>query len=83
MYLSISTEMQNQMTIHKAGTDDPSDPLLNPAHILMGKNARNEEMADKFAQWAISPKGQSVTTSFEKNGQQLYTAAHASETAQF
>ncbi|KAJ5460279.1 uncharacterized protein N7458_001831 [Penicillium daleae] len=82
-YLSISTELQNQTTIYKAGTDDASDPLLNPAHILIGKGVRNEEMADKFAQWAISAEGQKVITSFKKNGQQLYTAAPDNKTAQF
>lgn len=82
-YLSISTELQNQTTIYKAATDNASDPLLNPAHILIGKGAKNEKMADQFTQWAISAEGQKVITGFKKNGQQLYTAAPANKTAQF
>ncbi|KAF7717964.1 Uncharacterized protein PECH_004666 [Penicillium ucsense] len=82
-FLSISRELQNQTTIYKAATDDPSDPLLNPAHILIGKGAKNEKMADEFTQWAISADGQQVITSFKKNGQQLYTGAPANKTAQF
>ncbi|KAJ5380344.1 uncharacterized protein N7496_002772 [Penicillium cataractarum] len=82
-YLSISTDLQSQTTIYKAGTDDSADPLLNPAHILIGKGARNEKMADRFAQWAISDEGQMVITGFKKNGEQLYTAAPENKTAQF
>ncbi|CEO60244.1 hypothetical protein PMG11_04881 [Penicillium brasilianum] len=82
-YLSISTQLQNQTTIYKAGTDDAADPLLNPAHILIGEGAKNERMADRFAQWAISDEGQKVITGFKKNGEQLYTAAPENKTAQF
>lgn len=82
-YLSISAELQNQTAIYKAGMDDAADPLLNPAHILIGMGAENEEMADRFTRWAISEEGQEVITGFKKNGQQLYTAAPANKTAQF
>jgi ABC-type tungstate transport system permease subunit len=75
--------MQAKTTVYKAGTDDASDPLLNPAHILIGVGAKNEDMADRFAQWAISDEGQEVVTGFKKNGRQLYTAAPANKTAQF
>jgi ABC-type tungstate transport system permease subunit len=82
-YLSISVELQNRTTVYKAATDDAEDPLLNPAHILIGKGAENEEMADRFARWAIGEEGQEVITGFKKNGQQLYTAAPVNKTAQF
>lgn len=82
-YLSIPRSLQNQTVIYKAATDDAADPLLNPAHILIGKDAKNEEMADKFTKWAISAEGQKVITSFKKNGQQLYTGSPANKTAQF
>lgn len=74
-HLSLPTGWQNRTVIYKAGTDDPSDPLLNPAHILIGVDADHAAMAEKFAQWAISSAGQNVTTGFKKNGEQLYTAA--------
>ncbi|KAJ5779390.1 hypothetical protein N7457_007110 [Penicillium paradoxum] len=82
-FLSIDPEMQNRTTIYKAATDAPSDPLLNPAHMLVGKGAENEKMADRFAQWVISAEGQKVIVGFKKNGQQLYTAAPSNKTAQF
>ncbi|OGE50191.1 hypothetical protein PENARI_c018G00572 [Penicillium arizonense] len=82
-YLSISTVLQNQTTIYKAATDEASDPLLNPAHMLVGKNAKNEKTADQFVQWVISDEGQNVITGFKKNGQQLYTEAPANKTAPF
>jgi ABC-type tungstate transport system permease subunit len=82
-YLSIPTELQSKTVIYKAASDDAEDPLLNPAHILIGVGAMNEEMADRFARWAISDEGREVITGFKKNGQQLYTAAPANKTAQF
>ncbi|KKK14383.1 hypothetical protein P175DRAFT_0436178 [Aspergillus ochraceoroseus IBT 24754] len=82
-YLSISPELQNQTVIYKAATDDASDPLLNPAHMLVGARAKNGKMADAFTQWVVGSEGQSVITSFTKNGQQLYTAAPANKTAPF
>ncbi|KAJ5476374.1 hypothetical protein N7475_002103 [Penicillium sp. IBT 31633x] len=82
-FLSIDAELQNQTSIYKAATDAPSDPLLNPAHMLVGRGAENEKMADRFARWVISAEGQKVIVGFKKNGQQLYTAAPANKTAPF
>lgn len=82
-FLSINSELQNQTTIYKAATDAPSDPLLNPAHMLVGRGAENEKMADRFARWVISAEGQRVIVGFKKNGQQLYTGAPADKTAPF
>lgn len=82
-YLSISTELQSKTVIYQAGSDDAEDSLLNPAHILIRVGAENEEMADKFTEWAISDGGQEVIIGFKKNGQQLYTAAPDNKTAQF
>ncbi|KAF3389183.1 Tungstate-binding protein TupA [Penicillium rolfsii] len=82
-YLSLPTALQNKTVIYKAGTDDALDPLLNPAHMLIAVGAENEEMAERFARWAVSNEGQEVITDFKKNGQQLYTAAPARKLAQF
>lgn len=82
-YLSIPTGLQSKTVIYKAASDDAEDPLLNPAHILIGVGARNEEMADRFARWAVGDEGQGVITGFKKNGLQLYTAAPANKTAPF
>lgn len=72
-YLSIEQNAASRAVIFKASTDEPSDPLLNPAHILVGKNAKHEKMADKFAQWFIGFDGQRFITDLKKNGRQLYT----------
>ena len=74
-FLSVPTNLTSQAVIYKAASDDASDPLLNPAHLLIGTKASNGDMALKFAQWAIGPKGQAVITGFKKNGQQLYSGA--------
>lgn len=59
----------------KIGTDDEDDPLLLPGHLLVGNKARNATLAQQFAAWAISARGQSVVTGFKKNGTQLYSGA--------
>lgn len=60
-----------------------TDPLLNPAHMLIGKKATNGKVADAFAKWVISSEGQAVITGFKRNGQQLYTGAPTNKTAPF
>jgi len=58
------------------GKDDEKDPLLNPAHILVGKDAKNKAMANSFADWMIKEDGgQKVIKGFQKNGYDLYTGA--------
>ncbi|KAF2626047.1 extracellular solute-binding protein family 1 [Macroventuria anomochaeta] len=59
----------------KVGTDSKDDPLLLPGHLLVGRKARNATLAQQFAAWATSARGQSVVTGFKKNGQQLYSGA--------
>jgi ABC-type Fe3+ transport system substrate-binding protein len=67
--------MANRTVIYKAGSDDASDPLLNPAHLLIGAKAPSSKRAVAFAEWVISDRGQSVIAGFEKNGQKLYSPA--------
>ncbi len=67
--------MANRTVIYKAGTDDASDPLLNPAHLLVGAKARNPDRAVAFAEWVVSDRGQSVIAGFQKNNQNLYSPA--------
>jgi ABC-type tungstate transport system permease subunit len=74
-YLSLSPELANQTVIYKAATDNATDPLLNPAHLLVGKKAQNITVAYQFANWCVSRNGQKVITDFKKNGQQLYSGA--------
>ncbi|MCJ1474352.1 hypothetical protein MMC13_003010 [Lambiella insularis] len=53
-YLSIDSSLQSQATIFKASTDNATDPLLNPAHLLVGAKAAHPTIADKFAKWLNS-----------------------------
>jgi ABC-type tungstate transport system permease subunit len=74
-FLSLPTNLTSQIVIYKASTDDADDPLLNPAHLLIGSGAQNAETAQEFADWLVSPIGQKVITDFTRNGQQLYSPA--------
>jgi ABC-type tungstate transport system permease subunit len=74
-YLSLPANVTGGMAIYKASTDDEDDPLLNPAHLLIGNKARNATFAKKFAEWAVGASGQSVVTNFKKGGVQLYSGA--------
>ncbi|KAH7384012.1 extracellular solute-binding protein family 1 [Pyrenochaeta sp. MPI-SDFR-AT-0127] len=74
-YLSLPGNLTNKVEIYKAATDNEDDPLLNPAHLLVGRKARNQTLAYQFSEWATGPNGQSVITGFKKNGQQLYSGA--------
>ncbi|KAH6843178.1 hypothetical protein B0I37DRAFT_213861 [Chaetomium sp. MPI-CAGE-AT-0009] len=74
-FLSLPANLTSQATIFKAATDDAEDPLLNPAHLLVGAKAPHPETAKAFAEWLVSSAGQDVIKGFKKNGQQLYSPA--------
>ena len=76
--LSLDADIANLTSVLKAAEDVESDPLLNPAHLLIGAHA--PDVAQTFTDWAISPRGQKVITDFKKNGEQLYTAAPEKKT---
>ena len=60
----------------KEGGDEENDPLLNPAHALVGKYGKNKVMANEFVDWLIRDDGgQDVVRKFEANGMVLYTCA--------
>jgi ABC-type tungstate transport system permease subunit len=73
--LSLDAKLRNQTVIYKAGSDNAQDPLLNPAHLLIGKKAPNPNKAQAFAKWLVSSKGQEVIKNFKKDGQVLYSVA--------
>ncbi|KAK3901584.1 hypothetical protein C8A05DRAFT_16257 [Staphylotrichum tortipilum] len=74
-FLSLPANLTSKTTIYKASTDEADDPLLNPAHLLIGTKAPNPETAAAFAKWMVSTSGQDVVKGFKKNGQQLYSPA--------
>ncbi|KAL6901241.1 hypothetical protein GGI43DRAFT_404334 [Trichoderma evansii] len=73
--LSLDAKLRNQTVIYKAGSDNADDPLLNPAHLLVGKKAPHPKVASDFAKWVVGKRGQAVITGFKKAGQQLYSPA--------
>lgn len=63
------------MEMFKVGSDDKGDPLLLPGHLLVGNKARDATLAQEFARWATSERGQGVVEGFRKDGVQLYSGA--------
>jgi len=75
-WLSLPPNITEDATIYKAGSDDESDLLLNPAHLLIGNKAQDLKLAQSFADWLISDQGgQKVIRGFKKEGQVLYSTA--------
>ncbi|EAQ85251.1 hypothetical protein CHGG_09265 [Chaetomium globosum CBS 148.51] len=74
-FLSLPANLTSETTVFKAATDAADDPLLNPAHLLVGARAPNPETAAEFARWLVGGEGQKVVGGFEKNGEQLYSPA--------
>lgn len=77
-WLSSPRSVTSQLKIFKAGTDDAKDPLLNPAHVLLGSNAsvNDKDIASAFIKWVVSePGGQYVVSQFKKHGEVLYSKA--------
>ena len=73
--LSLEATLRNRTVIYKAGSDNATDPLLNPARLLIGAKAPNPEEAENFAKWVVSKRGQDIIIGFKKDGEQLYSAA--------
>jgi ABC-type tungstate transport system permease subunit len=71
---SLAANLRDQTTIFKAGSDNATDPLLNPAHMLLGAKAPNPDVANTFLNWMVGA-GQDVIIRFAKNGQVLYSPA--------
>lgn len=64
------------LRIQKEGTGDEHDPLLNPAHLLVGTEAENKKTAEAFAQWMVQREGgQKVIREFARHGLVLYQEA--------
>jgi len=77
-WLSSPTNVTDALTIYKAGTDDATDLLLNPAHVLLGAKADEvyKGVWSEFMLWVVSPLGgQKIISEFEKNGEVLYSPA--------
>jgi ABC-type tungstate transport system permease subunit len=52
------------------------DPLINPAHVLVGTRARDVGIANAFVDWLVSPGGgQKVIAEFAVNDVVLHSPA--------
>ena len=75
-FLSSPQTVQNATMIYLAGTNDPSDPLLLPAHLLISSKASNRTLAEHFRRWATSETlGQKVIADYTIQGKTLYDKA--------
>ncbi|KAF9218792.1 hypothetical protein BS17DRAFT_798453 [Gyrodon lividus] len=79
-WLSSPTEVTSILKIFAEGADvDPADPLLNPAHVLLGSkaNPEDQEVWELFMTWVVDHDGgQKVIREFTtKEGEPLYSEA--------
>ncbi|XP_006456300.1 hypothetical protein AGABI2DRAFT_211210 [Agaricus bisporus var. bisporus H97] len=88
-WLSSSPDVRSRLTIFKAGTDNETDILLNPARVLIAKedNLVDKEIGQAFGKWVVlydeqnKTGGQNVIETFTGTGQTgetkepLYTRA--------
>lgn len=81
-WLSSPSSVTDGLQIYKAGSDDAKDPLLNPAHVLLGARVeeKNQAMSKLFMKWVgMKTEGQKVVAEFKKEGKVLYSEAPANE----
>jgi len=77
-WLSSPAAITGKLTIFKAGSDEATDLLLNPAHVLLGSKAdpANSDISSSFMEWVVREDGgQKVIAEFEKFGRVLYSQA--------
>ena len=75
----LQSEVSDKMTVFKESFDAAEDdPMLNPAHVLVGSRARDKDLARVFAKWMGdrgNGGGQDVIKGFERNGLLLHAPA--------
>ena len=62
------------------GSTTEENVMINPAHILLGKQGRDGQMGREFVEWMVKREGgggQRVIEGFERGGERLYTVAPA------
>ena len=77
-WLSSETSVTDSLHIYKASTDEASDPLLNPAHVLLGAkiDPKCKEICSDFMDWVKSADGgQKVIREFKHREEVLYSEA--------
>ncbi|KAF8960817.1 hypothetical protein BDZ97DRAFT_1665317 [Flammula alnicola] len=77
-WLCAPKALTRSLKAFKVGSNDPSDPLLNPAHLLCSNKVppAHENICRAFMTWVKAPDGgQRVTETFSQNGHILYSKA--------
>ncbi|MCJ1253207.1 hypothetical protein MMC24_001018 [Lignoscripta atroalba] len=77
-WCSVEEWIREKMAVFKAGGDSEDDPLINPAHALVGTYGKNKATANEFVDWLVSADGgQEIirTYSADNNGSVLYSLA--------
>lgn len=81
-WLSSDDAIVASLHIYKQGGDSTVDPLLNPAHVLLGSKVEDKykEICKGFMDWVVMKDGgQKVIREFKKKGQVLYSEAPTSK----
>jgi len=77
-WLSSPVSVTAKLEIFKAGSDNESDPLLNPAHVLLASKADIAHLVvwTEFMKWvAQKDGGQAIIVNFKKHDEVLYSPA--------
>ncbi|TFK50187.1 hypothetical protein OE88DRAFT_1661802 [Heliocybe sulcata] len=77
-WLSSEDATTKSLHVYKAGTDDPSDPLLLPGHVLLGGKVDKNyaSICGSFMDWVIDEEGgQKVVREFKHKGEIVYSPA--------
>ena len=78
---SQNKSIADNLVLYRRGEDnDPADPLLNPAAVLLGGRVceENLQLAQNFVTWMVDPAGgQAIVKKFHQPGTSefLYTTA--------
>ena len=56
-WVCLPKSTSSRLKAFKYGSDDPNDPLINPAHVLRGKRASDTNHHKEFMSWVVSPTG--------------------------
>lgn len=80
-WYAIEKGVRERMRVFKEAFDARGgDVLLNPAHLLVGSRAREQEIAEAFAEWmGAEDGGQKVVEEFAVNGAVLHSTAPKGE----
>ena len=76
-WYAVDDSIKSGMRVYKEVFDaNEDDPLLNPAHVLVGTRAGDKAIAEKFVDWLVSPdEGQKVVGEYAVNGIVLHSRA--------